>query len=203
MGICKISIKAEGYVDCKSCFYSAQDIMESSGFDFCAGINKLIGEIDSGSWAVSYLLSMYKHRPSDFVLFDDPKVTVNGKTVSLNELSEYSCYMDRSDPLFSTNYTVKELIWQGLANNKLTCSYTDVMDMFCLDNERVECSLSSVGNEIFRSMAAIGFSHKKEVYCFPWLSRKRFEYYHENLSTLLRTLESMNMVVILPVGYKI
>ena len=70
----------------------------------------MIGEIDSGVWAISYLLSMYKQSPEDFVLFDPPEVTVNNKVISLNELSEYSCYIDNLYPLFSMNKSVKEHI---------------------------------------------------------------------------------------------
>ena len=108
MKISSIVVKNEGYVHCKSTFYSAQDSLSRySCYSFSSGINKLIGEIDSGNWAVSYFLSMYKHRPKDFVLFEQPEVFVNNKCVSLNELSEFSCYMDKLDPLFSSVNSVK------------------------------------------------------------------------------------------------
>lgn len=201
MKINNISIKNEGYVYCKSSFYSAHDsLSEYSYYSFSPGINKLIGEIDSGNWAISYLLSMYKHRPEDFVLFEQPKVTVNNKCISLNKLSEFSCYMDKSDPLFSTSHSVKECIIQGLDHSKLNCSYDDVKNLFCIDSERFERPLNGVGNEIFKSMAAIGFSYKKEIFCFPWLSNRRFESYHENLTILLQILENIGKTVIIPVG---
>lgn len=160
----------------------------------------LIGEIDSGKWAISYLLSMYQHRPEDFVLFNQPTVSLNNKEISLNELSEYSCYMDELDPLFSSANSVKEQIKQGLDQNKLNCSFDDIKNLFYLDSERFERPLNGVGNEIFKAMAAIGFSHKKEVFCFPWLSNTRFESYHEHLTTLLQTLERLEKTVIIPIG---
>ena len=203
MKISNISIKNEGYVFCKSSFYSAQDSLSNySCYDFSLGINKLIGEIDSGNWAISYLLSMYKHRPEDFVLFEQPKVVVNNKCISLNELSEFSCYMDKLDPLFSSTNTnsVKEHIIKGLDHSKLNCSYDDIKNLFHIDSERFERSLKGVGNEIFKAMAAIGFSYKKEIFCFPWLSNKRFESYHENLTSLLQILEKLEKTIIIPVG---
>ncbi len=160
----------------------------------------MIGEIDSGNWAISYLLSMYKHRPEDFVLFEQPKVTVNNKRISLNELSEFSCYMDKLDPLFSTTNSVKEHIIQGLEHSKLNCSYDDIKRLFYIDSERFERSINGVGNEIFKAMAAIEFSYGKEIFCFPWLSNKRFESYHENLITLLKILESLEKTVVIPIG---
>ena len=201
MEISNISIKNDGYVYCKSSFYSAQDSLSNhSCYSFSRGINKLIGEIDSGNWAVSYLLSMYKHRPEDFVLFEQPIVAVNNKWISLNELSEFSCYMDKIDPLFSANNSVKEHIKQGLDYSKLNCSYDDIKNLFHIDSERFERSLKGVGNEIFKAMAAIGFSYKKEIFCFPWLSNKRFESYHENLTSLLQILEKLEKTIIIPVG---
>ena len=201
MKINSINIKNEGYVYCKSAFYTAQDSLSNhSCYSFSQGVNKLIGEIDSGNWAISYLLSMYKHRPDDFILFEQPNVAVNNKCISLNELSEFSCYMDKLDPLFSAANSVKEHITQGLDHSKLNYSYDDIKSLFHIDSERFECPINSVGNEIFKSMAAIGFSYKKEIFCFPWLSNKRFESYHENLTTLLQILESLEKTVIIPVG---
>lgn len=201
MKISNIIIKSEGYVYCKSNFYSVQDSLSNdSCYAFSPGINKLIGEIDSGNWAISYLLSMYKHRPEDFLLFGQPKIAVNNNWISLNELSKFSCYIDKVDPLFSTENSVKEHIMQGLDHSKLKCSYDDIKNLFCIDSERFERPLKGVGNEIFKVMAAIGFSYDKEIFCFPWLSNRRFESYHENLTTLLQILEKLEKTVILPVG---
>lgn len=202
MRINNINIRNEGYVYCKSSFYSAQDSLSKySCYVFSPGINKLIGEIDSGNWAISYLVSMYKHRPKDFVLFEQPIVTVNNKEFSLNELSEISCYMDKLYPLFSSNHSAKKLIMRGLEHSKLNYSYDDIKNLFHIDSDRFERSLNGVGNEIFKAMAAIGFSYKKEIFCFPWLSNKRFESYHKNLTVLLQILEDLEKTIIIPVGH--
>jgi len=49
-------------------------------------------------------------------------------------------------------------------------------------------------------MAAIGFCHKKQVFCFPWLSKKRFDYYRGNITDVLNVLESLGKIIILPIG---
>ena len=204
MIISNINVQNEGYVYCKSRFYSVQDsLSNNSRYMFSQGINKLVGDIDSGNWAISYLLSMYKNRPKDFILFEQPKVTVNNKLISLNELSEFSCYMDKLDPLFSANYSVKKLIIKGLERSKLNCSYDDLKNLFQIDGERFEKPLNGVGNEIFKAMAAIGFSYGKQVFCFPWLSNKRFEGFHENLTILLHILGDLKKIVIIPVGISV
>lgn len=203
MQINNVNVKNEGYVYCRSSFYSAQDSLSGySCYTFSTGINKLFGEIDSGNWAVSYLLSMYKYRPEDFILFELPSASVNKKLISLNELSEFSCYMDKIDPLFSTCNSVKRLITQGLESSKSNYLCDDVKNLFHIDSERFERPLTEVGNEIFKAMAAIGFSHSKEMFCFPWLSEKRFESYHNNLTAVLSILENLKKIIILPVGMK-
>ncbi|MBO5906579.1 MAG: hypothetical protein J6Q85_00300 [Clostridia bacterium] len=201
MKISSISIKNEGYIYCKSGFYSVHDSLSNcSCYCFSQGVNKLIGEIDSGSFAISYLLSMYKHRPEDFVLFDEPKAAINNKWIHLNDLSEFSCYMDQSYPLFSTTDSVKECVMRGLNYSGLDYSHEDVRNLFHIDSERFERPITGAGNEIFKVMAAIGFSFKKEIFCFPWLSNKRFESYHHNLTDLLEILEKQGKIIVLPVG---
>ena len=201
MEIFEIAVSNDGYISCRSNFCSAQDFLSNDlSYKFLPGTNIMRGEIDSGNWAVSYLLSMYKHRMRDFILFQQPEVSVNCKPLPLCEFSELSCYMDRLYPLFCGKRSVERLIKQGLKRSKLSYSCNDVCKLFCLDSDRIQRSLNGVGNEIFRAMAAIGFSYGKEVFCFPWLSKRRFEYYSKNLSILLEILESLNKVVIVPIG---
>ena len=201
MKIDNISIKNEGYVYCKSKFYMVQDVLsKNTSYTFSKGVNKMAGDIDSGIWAISYLLSMYKWCSEDFVLFEQPNAIINDKAMSLDEISEFSCYMDESYPLFSPNQSVREHIIQGLRHSKLEISYDDIRKIFCIDSERFQQPLKNTGNEIFKAMAAIGFSYGKEIFCFPWLSVKRFNSYHNNITPLLKTLESLGKVIILPIG---
>ena len=201
MKIKSIIIQNEGFVHCKSNFYSSHDILNyDTCYEFKLGVNKIIGEIDSGNWAISYLLSMYTHQPNDFVLFREPILTLNDKKVSINEISNISCYMDKIYPLFSDTRSVKSIIVQGLQHNQLNYTYEDIRNLFCIDCERFNKPLTGLGNEIFKAMAAIGFSYKKELFCFPWLSSKRFANYYENLTVVLKVLESLQKIVIMPTG---
>jgi len=191
----------EGFANCKSNFYTCADgITPFRDYCFSRGINTLNGEIDSGVWAISYFLSMYKYRPEDFVMYSEPKITANNMEVTLDELSECSCYMDRIYPLFSGKKTVKKMITEVLRLQKVDKSVQEIKEMFFLDELRFERPLSQVGNECFRAMAAIGYAHGKKIYCFPWLSKMRFDGYHGNMTGLLHILESLGMIVISPVG---
>lgn len=197
-----VSVKSDrGYVYCRSCFYTAHDNPSYDvSYSFSVGINKLINEIDSGVWAVSYLLSMYKYRPKDFILFEPVEITVNNSVISLNDISEYTCYMDELYPLFSSKRSVRKLVLGGLKRNNLNYTPDDIRDLFHIYPTRFDRPLTGVGNEIFRCMAAIGYCHGKQIFCFPWLSQKRFEYYHGHMTDLLDILDKLKKIVILPVG---
>lgn len=203
MKIDTIKIRSSGCVYCKSEFYSAQDsISENKEYIFFPGINKLAGDIDSGSWAISYLISMYNCRSKDFILFDKTKVELNGEAVDVSELSDAACYMDKSYPLFSSKKAVRQLVLQGIKRSHIELSADEVMSIFHISEDRFDRPLKGVGNEIFKAMAAIAYCNQKEILCFPWMSYRRYDGYHYNLSGVLEILESLNKIVILPIGVK-
>lgn len=202
MKIEEIKVKNTGYVHCYSNFYTSKDNLEEGlEYHFSVGVNKMNGEIDSGVWAISYLLSMYKYRPNDFILFEDSNVSINDdKVMSLDCLSQYSCYMDRYYPLFTSKKPVNKLIEKGIHDNKLDYLPGEIKELFMITTERYNQPLNAVGNEIFKAMAAIAYCNGKEVFCFPWLSESRFNYYHSNMTFVLDTLGSLKKIVILPVS---
>ncbi|MEE0859594.1 MAG: hypothetical protein U0M12_09060 [Acutalibacteraceae bacterium] len=73
---------------------------------------------------------MYKYRAKDFILFKQPQVTVNKTAVSLNEFSEYSCYMDEIYPLFSTKSSIRKLVLKGIRKNNLEFSPDDIKELY-------------------------------------------------------------------------
>ena len=202
MRISDVNVHNEGYVDCKSSFYSCNDILSASErYNFCHGVNRLIGDIDSGIWAISYLMSMYGCAPKrDFVLFAPLEIVVNGFVLTLDQFTEYSCYMDKVYPLFSTKLSIINLVSKGLKKSKTGYSVEEIREIFKISEDRFQLPLKKVGNEIFKAMAAIGFANGKQVFCFPWQSKQRFSYYHQNLTDLLDTLEKLNCIVVLPIG---
>lgn len=202
MKINDINFSNDGYVNCKSCFYTVKDILQDNKeFNFQIGINKLTGEIDSGVWAISYLLSMYNFAPkSDITIFQNATISVNKNIISLKEFSKYSCYLDKEFPLFSSDNTIEHLVKKGIKKNKLNYTADEIKNLFQITDFRFKRPVSKVGNEKFKAMAAIGYAHGKQVYCFPWLSQNRFDGYHNNLTCLLSILKKLETIVILPMG---
>ena len=201
MKINKITVRNDGYIHCKSNFYSAHDCLNNSqNYIFNKGINKMYGEIDSGIWAMSYLLSMYNRNSKDFILFNNPEVCVNDKRMFIEDFLEYSCYMDTSYDLFSKSKSVRKLIEKGIRRSNLDYSPDDIRDLFCIKHVCFDNSLNASGNEIFKCMAAIAYSYGKQVFCFPWLSYMRYEGFHDNIKWLIKMLENLDRIVILPLG---
>ena len=200
MNFNSISVVNNGYVFCKSRYYSCNDILRDNNFIFHKGINLLKGEIDSGNWAISYLISMYNFKTNDFVLFKETEVLIDGCKATLCDINKYSCYMDDSYPLFSSKKSVKFLVEQGLKKHKLNYTADEIRDLFCIDEERFTRPISAVGNEFFKAMAAIGYSNLKQIYCFPWMSKMRFNGFHAHLTYLLEILKKLDLTVVIPVG---
>ncbi len=201
INIKSLQVNNDGHVFCTSEFYSTHDVITSSNiYTFRPKINLLEGEIDSGAWAVSYLLSMYTHRSKKIILFGEPVATVNGELMNLKELTKFSCYLDKEYPLFSKRDTVYNQISRGLKKSKFPLTADEIKDLFKITDTRIHRPLTGMGNEIFKAMAAICYANGKQIYCFPWLSKMRFESYHKHLTELLKTLENLERIIILPKG---
>ncbi len=191
----------QGRVFCKSAFYTASDGFDAEiRYTFTPGIHRLIGDIDSGVWAVSYLLSMYCHTPKCFSMFEPPEVTVNGNALSLEEFARFACYLDKSYPLFAKTAPVCRLIQNGLRRTRSKQSPEEVRELFGISSERFDRPLSDMGDELLQAMVSVAYSQRKDVFCFPWMSEKRLSEVREKLPTLLDTLERLGKIVLLPVG---
>ena len=188
---------------CKSKFYSCSDhLNRQEKFIFNRGVNLLIGEIDDGNFAVSYLLSMYnkcvRKRSFNYPLV----LTIDGQQTDLEKFTKRCCYLDEGEyPLLkSKRKTVRQLIKKGLKKSKIDKTPDEVIELFRLTPERIDRPICSVGNERFRAMAAVGYSYGKEVFCFPWLSKRMFDYYTNNILWLLDIFEELKVIAIVPVG---
>ncbi len=195
-----VSIRNEGHITCRSNFYMCEDTLDNEIFDFSCGVNILKGEIDSHIWSIGYLMSMYKYRPNDFVIFEPANIKINGEEMSLVDAGKYICYMDKIYPPFSSKNTIEKIIKKAIKKNNLEYTFEEIIELFELDSQRIKRPLFSIGNERFQAMAAIGFCEGKDIYCFPWLSKKRFEYYRIRMELLFDIFEKFGKIAIVPIG---
>lgn len=199
MSINQISIKNSGYVLCKSSFYTVTDVLDGRDFDFTEGINLLHGDIDSGIFGISYLMSMYKTIDVR-TLFMPQIAMVDGKQVPLSDLAQKCCYMDLAYPLFSSKKSLRSLVDTGLKKSGLSESTDEILRLFAIQRHNVNRAVSQMGNEGVKAMAAVAYSHGKDVFCFPWLSKMRYESFNSHLPAALDILESLGKTVVLPLG---
>ena len=194
-----VKISCKGFVTCRSDFYTAHTTVNGTQFEFKEGINIISCEIDDECWGICYILSMYNVFKNDFTLYEST-VKINGNDISLDEFGKYSCYMDKTYPMFNSKKSVRALVKQGLKTSGLDFSDEDIRRLFKIDEERFDRQIMQTGNERFKAMTAIGYVFGKTVFCFPWLSKKRFDGFHLNLSELPDILESLGKIVIFPIG---
>ena len=199
MDINEIRIKNEGYIDCKSNFYSVCDILNGREFKFVRGTNILNGDIDSGVFAISYFVSMYP-KINRKTLFMPHEAFVNEKLMQVSELSKQACYLDQSYHLFASRKPVSGLIARGLKRSGIAYSVDEIRDMFEIEKNRFDLPINATGNERFKVMAAVGFCYEKHIFCFPWMSRMRYECFEGHTEKGLDVLESMGKIAILPIG---
>ena len=141
----KFVIKNSGYITCHSVFYSVEDVLdEQTVYEFHRGINEMIGDIDSGIFGISYLISMYEKIDKN-TIFLPHMVQEEGTQIPLSEFTKRSCYMDTSYDLFNSEKTVMELVAEGIASMSLPCSPEDIRDMFFMEDFRYNRPISSNG----------------------------------------------------------
>ena len=143
---------------------------------------------------------MYNHVNKDIILYNEPMIIFDHKQVSLSHMNELSCYMDSSFPLFRSNKSINNLIQKGLKTSGMELSVSDIKHLFDLDDERSKRPLSQAGNEKYRAMAAIAYCNKKELFCFPWFSKSRYQYFYYHFKKICEVLNDKGKTIILPIG---
>ena len=189
------SITQDGYVQCRSSRYTCDTTIDNEEFHFSPGLNILKGDIDE-SWAISYLLSMYSERPKDFMLESEPEIVAKDKRISLNDISGSICYIDECYSLFKSKKQVKSLIENGISSTGNQMTANEIVQIFSL--EQLDRQVRYCGNEKWRSMCAIGCAYGKDIFCFPWISRKMGKYYQGHLKKVISELCKLQKIIILP-----
>lgn len=202
----KIFLNLNAKTKCISSFYTAlcgTDALKQ--YEFEKGINILHGGIDSDVWAVSYLISMNKTSACEknTVYYEEPVVLIDSNKSTLEDLAKVSCYIDRSNTSLFSKRTVRSRIETALKKTRTDHTPESIKELFGLDGQRFERPVIHCGNEALRAMCAIAFCEGKKVFCFPWLSKKLYEYNEYNLNFTVELLKSLGCFVILPLDASI
>lgn len=168
-------------------------------YEFKRGINQIVEEIDDGAWAIGCYMALNDCKKS-FTVFEAPVFTSDGMLLTPRYLSQISCYMDLSYPLFSSRRTVEEIVSQKIRKNHLNTSKEEVRTLFRMSKSRFDRRIEATGHELFKAMASIAYCDNKEIYCFPWMSDYYFDSFKYHLKDLLDILNDLKKFVILPVS---
>ena len=186
-------------VFCRSAFYSALDDCDTEKVVLNEGLNILRGEIDSGLWAIGYVLSMFGG-DEKIIVNKNPVIQLNGCNMSIEQIQNKAVYLDTAFPLFQNELPVCKNIEMGLSKSKFEFSVWDIKSIFKLTDERFDRQISACGNEKLRAMAAIGFSYGKIIYCYPWMSYRRYLYSQSHIRINEEALLPYHAIEILPIG---
>lgn len=193
-----------GYFTCKSTYFSSHCTIDNYFITLKNGINYFHGDIDSQGFCLSYVLSMYKkEKGRSIILCDGLNVSVDNVKVDIQDVSGQAFYMDKLNALVKKTISVKRLVKKGLKKSGMNLTYEQVRDLFGITKERFNRPIRQVGIELYRCLAAIGFAYGKEVFCFPWLSSKMYNYYKCSLMHISKVLESYDKVIIMPTNANI
>jgi hypothetical protein len=125
---------------------------EESEYCFNVGVNMLRGEIDSGAFGISYLISMYDSIDRE-TLFLPHIAVVDDETVQLSDLTQKACYIDCSYDLFNTEKTVKTLVEDGLEKYNLPYSSED---MFAFQFSYSSPDAIVTSNDVYGATFSVG-----------------------------------------------
>ena len=180
-----------GFAECK--FYNERyySYFDEFSYSFNPGVNLLVGQIDDGGWALSYLLDpvIDKH----IVIDEGSQIELNGKEASLSDVRKISHALGQSNNTQSCQRQIKK----ALKNNPFV-SESELFEKFELTKERYNRKLSQVGNEIWKITAAIGFSQNKKIFCYPWLSNRYLYQVIHSLEIISKIIKENNQILILP-----
>ena len=196
MNILKVDV--EGTVFCKSIFYTAVDTVNGE-FTFQVGKNELISEIDGSAWGITYLLSMYDRidrREKKCV--EIKSISVDGNSASILDIGKKSCYIDEKNPFFNSKKAIYSLVKKHLFQSKIPYTAENVLDMFGVESPYHDRCIAMLGNTKLQAMAAVAFAAGKDIFCFPWLSSKRYNYYATRIDFVANVLAERGKIVILP-----
>ena len=191
-----------GHVDCNSDRARFHSTLDDFSIKLFQGVNVIHGEIDSGGWEISYILGSSNEAFEENIFlysYDDINCMYKGEKSELGKIREKSFYVDRLyvDKLL----TVKEIIENNLQQRNSDLTLNDITNLFHLSQDRLNRTVLQSGNESLVQIAAIGYSMGKEIFCFPWYSKRTVDYFHGYITLVFDVLSELNTTVIFPSSY--
>ena len=177
------------------------DNLHNGSYEFRTGkIYGLVGEVGSGGEAIVEILTGRYKTKKQKIYFDDVAVRqddIMDNGWYLGKL-EYSSYFPHYE------ISVKKALKRAIHQYKYFNNIDEVIDMFYLKRSLINYKLSQYSGERLRASLAIGYSSKKNIFCFPWMNSA--DLYHFMTSgkiyAFFEELKRNNKIVIIPTSKK-
>lgn len=180
-----------------------KDYIEIKYFEMKAGnLYGIIGEFGNGGAALSCCISGDTN-------FHKGEIIIDGEITDITTLAENSWYIGndlrsnkskrfmRRKPRFQS-HTIKDQIQAGINNHSIQYDCDAICKLFKISPERAERNIEFVSGERWRASVAIGFSHGKSIFCYPWLNTQDIERNKMEMINTINTLIDHNKIIILP-----
>ena len=187
--------------------YSTASCLKFS-YDFDPGIYILEGDIDSGNWAFSSALFIKnkkkgRYRLPSCYLDETTEFYYNGEQVSREEIRKHSWDLTGcKNKFFERKFdkTVRQRIENGIRENNLPYDMEKIKEMFLFDESRLDRETYKLSSNIIEHNAAIGFVDGKEIFCFPWISKRGVGPYIWKIICLSSILAKNGCIVFIPIS---
>lgn len=177
-----------------------RDVLYADSFKFQGGcVYGVIGEIGSGGWGISYLLS-------GKIPIEEEKVVINERTIGKGGYVDIGWYVGEDIPSkgpLKFDRSVRKQIRKGLKQSKLKMSEEEIINKFVLTPERLDCKFSYLSWESWRASVAIGFACGKRIFCFPFVDTCVLDNIITNarLINFVRELKKEGACIIIPTSH--
>lgn len=186
---------------CRGRFFSGLSSCNYFTYKFTPGLYTILGEIDSGGWAITYSLLPNKLKKYDIWSDTRTSISFNNEEIPLKEIQNHSWNItDFPTKRFdkTKKKTIRQRIAAGIKKSGLKYTVNEIKEMFDLSDHRFDYSIQQISGEYIRANAAIGFANGKDIFCYDWLSQKETRSYYTSINIITKILTEHNKIIILP-----
>lgn len=162
----------------------------------------LDSHLSGGGWAISWLLAgqtinMKPKQEEEYI----GNILWDGKDITFKALKEmgYPVGLTGFEGTFSEKKPVGKLFDKIIKKSSKVNSIDELREKFLLTKERLDRSIYSYSNEIWRATIAMGYARGKRIFGFPWMKPEYLLAYKDLwIKEALKPLIEEDCLVIIP-----
>jgi len=173
-----------------------RDVCNEFSYKFTTGIYFLTGEIDIGAWSFAYsLASDAKNAHAHY-----KSIILNNKNVDLAEVQKQSFHVGQYIAYGKKSF--ESAIKNALKESNSNLSYDDFLLKYGFNDAPAErWKMNCMNQKIWYISTLIGLALSKQIFIFPWLSKKGYlsSYFQKAFDLLI----SEDIITLVPCSEKI